>query len=322
LVISAIQAVDVLLLATGALASAGLLAIVISTLIEGERIPFRRALLAAVVLPLPLLLLGLLDFPGQRTAGWAVFGLFWGSLAVVVLPVRIAPVPPDGEPKNRFDERDTIFSRADLQSGTKRFQQYYQRRPQNLEADERFRAEPGLLSTGSREADRLAFAAVEAGFFTEEHLRFITDGEISPERVRLEPERITEHIRELGRYLGGLGVSFRAIYIYGSAMTESSSPCSDIDIIVVVDQRRDEVNRLLRGLDLALVSHLRSLSPQSSRMASLLDVRVVEQGQSPVDPSVIGPFTRPVCLWRGTSLKHAESSCVAALPRSIRTTRR
>ena len=208
MVISAVHVVDVLLLATGALVFAGLLAVGISSLTEGERVPFRRSLMAAVILPLPFLLLGLLEFSGQRVAGWALFGLFWGALVVLVLPVRIAPVSADGEPKNRFDERDTIFSRADLEPGTKSYQEYYKRRPQNLEADERFRAEPGLLSPDSREADRLAFAAVEAGFFTEEHLRFITDGEVSPERLGLEPERITEYIRELGRYLGAHSVGF------------------------------------------------------------------------------------------------------------------
>ena len=208
MVISEVHAVDVLLLTTGALVFAGLLDVGISSLIEGEKVPFHRSLIAAVIFPLPILLLGLLDFPGQRIAGWVLFGLFWGSLLVLVLPVRIAPTPADGEPKNRFDERDTIFSRADLQSGTKRLQEYYKRRPQNLEADERFRAEPGLLSPESREADRLAFAVVEAGFFTEEHLRFITDGAVSTERLDPEPQEITEYIRELGRYLGAHSVVF------------------------------------------------------------------------------------------------------------------
>lgn len=63
---------------------------------------------------------------------------------MLLLPIRIAPLPRDSHPLNRFDERDTIFSRADLEPGTSRFQGYYRRRPQNLEADRRFRREPGL----------------------------------------------------------------------------------------------------------------------------------------------------------------------------------
>jgi hypothetical protein len=39
---------------------------------------------------------------------------------------------------------------------------------------------------------------------------------------------------ELGSYLGGLGAAFHAIYVYGSAMGNSASPCSDIDILIVV----------------------------------------------------------------------------------------
>ena len=107
--------------------------------------------------------------------------------------------------------------------------------------------------------------------------------------------------KELGQYLGGLGVAFHAIYVYGSAMTESSSPCSDIDVIVVVDRRRDEVDRLLRGLDLALVARFRALFPRSSAMPSLLDVHVVEAGEHDENSdgaAFMGAFTRPVCLWR------------------------
>ena len=107
--------------------------------------------------------------------------------------------------------------------------------------------------------------------------------------------------KELGHYLGGLGVAFLAIYVYGSAMTESSSPCSDIDVIVVVDRRRDEVDRLLRGLDLALVSRFRALFPRSSAMSSLLDAHIVEVGEHDENSDSAafkGAFTRPVCLWR------------------------
>jgi len=203
-----LPAIDLLLLASGALVLIGLLAVGISSRAEGEKRACRRSLLAAFLLPLPFALLGLLDFSGQAIAGWILLGFFWGSSLVLVLPLRIAPLPRDGEPKSRFDERDTIFSRAELEAGTSRFREYYKRRPQNLEADERFRSEPGLLSPGSREADHLAFAAVEAGFFTEEHLRFIADGAVSQQRVPVEPEKITEYIRALARYLGAHSVGF------------------------------------------------------------------------------------------------------------------
>ena len=203
-----LAAIDFLLLATGALVLIGLIVVAISSGVEGEKRACRRSLIAALLLSLPFVLLGLLDFHGQEIAGWIILGLFWGASLVLVLPIRIAPAPRDGAPADRFDERDTIFSRAELQAGTSRFREYYKRRPQNLEADERFRSEPGLLSPGSREADHLAFAAVEAGFFTEEYLRFIADGEVSAQRVSMEPGKITEYIRALARYLGAHSVGF------------------------------------------------------------------------------------------------------------------
>jgi ferredoxin len=204
-------AIDILLLAMGVLVFSGLLAVGILSRVEGEPIAFRRALLAAVIISLPCALLGLLKFPGQPILGWVFFGLFWVSLIVLILPIRIAAAPPDGVPAFRHDERDIIFSRADLEPGTGRFKEYYQRRPQNLEADERFRREPGLLSLRSREADRLTFAAVEAGFFTEEHLRDVCDGAVSPEQIRLEPAQITEYIRGLAGYLGAHSVGFTTL---------------------------------------------------------------------------------------------------------------
>jgi reductive dehalogenase len=206
--ISGVPAIDVLLLATGVLVFAGLLAVGISAIVEGGQTAFRRSLLAAFSFPVPFVLLGLINFPGQAVAGWTLLGSFWGLLVVLMLPIRIVPAPRDGMPAGRVDERDTIFSRADLEAGTARFREYYQRRPQNREADDRFRKEPGLLSPRSREADCLAFAAVEAGFFAEEHLRFITDAAVSPERIPLGPIEITEYIRQLAIYLGAHSVGF------------------------------------------------------------------------------------------------------------------
>jgi reductive dehalogenase len=203
--------VDLLLLATGVLVFAALLAVAGSSAAEGEGKAFRRALFAALAFALPFVLLGLLGFPGQAIAGWILLGLFWGMVLVLILPIRISPLPRNGEPVDRFDERDTIFSRADLEPGTARFEEYYRRRPQNLEADERFRREPGLLSLQSREADRLSFAAVEAGFFTEEHLRTITNGEVSPQRHPLDPETITKYVRGLAGYLGAHSVGFTGL---------------------------------------------------------------------------------------------------------------
>ena len=106
----------------------------------------------------------------------------------------------------------------------------------------------------------------------------------------------------LSEYLGGLGVAFRAVYVYGSAMGQAASPCSDIDIILDLDHDTDRVDRLMRGVDIALVTQFRALFPWAAPLRSLLDVRRVAARPGKTGERYSGGFsgvgTAPVCLWR------------------------
>jgi hypothetical protein len=108
----------------------------------------------------------------------------------------------------------------------------------------------------------------------------------------------------LGEYLGGLGASFRALYVYGSAMGNAASPCSDIDLLIVVERRRDEVARLLLRIDLALATCYRELLQGAPAPASLLDVHVMdaseERERRGYGALLTGLGTCPVCLWRSS----------------------
>jgi len=106
----------------------------------------------------------------------------------------------------------------------------------------------------------------------------------------------------VSRYLGSLGCAFREIYVYGSTMDGHANPASDIDVIVVVDKRRDEVNRLLELLDVSLATCYRQLVGLGQNPRSLLDVQIVEEcdatERSGRDAVLAGFNTRPICLWR------------------------
>ena len=108
--------------------------------------------------------------------------------------------------------------------------------------------------------------------------------------------------KELSEYLGSLGVAFRAVYVYGSAMGETSSPCSDIDIILDVEHPTDGIDRLMRGLDIAFVTQFRALFPWAKQLHSLLDVRTIaalpSERKDRYSGGVSGFGTSPVCLWR------------------------
>jgi predicted nucleotidyltransferase len=108
----------------------------------------------------------------------------------------------------------------------------------------------------------------------------------------------------LAIYLGELNGGVRGVYLYGSAMQGEAHPFSDIDLIVLVGQKRDRIMALLRGVDLALVTVYRTLLNTSDTPWSLLDVHLVDlrekkmrQGYGAILDSA---GIRPVCLWRYT----------------------
>ena len=110
--------------------------------------------------------------------------------------------------------------------------------------------------------------------------------------------------KELAAYLGRLGCSFQGVYLYGSTMQGEAHPSSDIDLIILVGQKKDRILALLRGLDLALVTVYRILLNTGKVPCSLLDVHVVDlqesnksQGYGAILDST---GTRPICLWRYT----------------------
>ncbi|MCX6093703.1 MAG: hypothetical protein NTY63_02620 [Candidatus Bipolaricaulota bacterium] len=110
--------------------------------------------------------------------------------------------------------------------------------------------------------------------------------------------------RALGGYLGGLGAAFQAVYVYGSAMRDRSSPCSDLDLLIVVHRHRDEITRLLLRLDLGLVTYYRQLLQGRAAPSSLLDIRVIDTNEAEerrgFGALLSGLETCPVCLWRFT----------------------
>ena len=106
----------------------------------------------------------------------------------------------------------------------------------------------------------------------------------------------------LSSYLASLGSTFHEVYVYGSSIKEGANPASDIDIIVVVERRRDEIKHLLKRLDLSITAHYRRLLGLDPGPVSLLDVQVVdrkEQAERSGYGAVLeGLHTRPICLWR------------------------
>ncbi len=106
----------------------------------------------------------------------------------------------------------------------------------------------------------------------------------------------------LGAYLGNLGCDFRAFYLYGSAMNGNAGIASDIDLIIVIEHKLDQVCRLLQRLDLALVTSYRSLLGLVSGPVGLLDVHLVDVEEREMRHGygavLCSSETSPICLWR------------------------
>jgi ferredoxin len=180
---------------------------------ESERRAVRVAFAAALLTSLSFFLFSLLPV--------AVELVIWGVIAVVATAGVILFLLPIGQvergndvPRQRFDERDIMFARARLVSGSPEFESYYATHPQNRALDDKFRALPGLLSLTASEANPLAFASAEASFCLTGALREEVDGLIAPTRSKFTPAQMTPFIKGLARYYGAYTVGITELQPY------------------------------------------------------------------------------------------------------------
>ena len=145
---------------------------------------------------------------GVATASWApafaavllaVSGL---TILALLLPFGNPSSAPDPVGPTRLDERDTMFSRAELEPGSERFGAHYQRRPEQRAVDDAWRAAPGLLDVRAHLHHAVHFAAAEASFETVAALHPLVDGASAPEPVTLDPVAASRFLTGWARKLG------------------------------------------------------------------------------------------------------------------------
>jgi ferredoxin len=99
-----------------------------------------------------------------------------------------------------------MFARSRLRPGTAEYEDYYGRRPENKEMDDRTRALPGLMSPESRYADAEAFASARSSFAVTEALRHDVDGPVAASAVSRSPQEATDLVKRLALEHGALDV--------------------------------------------------------------------------------------------------------------------
>jgi len=195
----------IILLLFGLIVSALFGAYGLVSITEGERraknIAFGLAALGAMI----FFLAASLPTPVQFVALGVVVVLIVVGVILFLAPIGRINVGND-IPSERFDERQIMFARARLKTGSPKYESYYAQHPDHKQSDERTRKLPGLLSLGAKYANRYQFASLEGSFFLTGALREAVDGSIAPEGIDKTPAEMTSFLKGLACYYGALDV--------------------------------------------------------------------------------------------------------------------
>jgi len=140
-------------------------------------------------------------------------GIFNFSLIVFLIPFK-GKKYFFNYPRKQIDERNIMFSRAELVSGTEQFIEYYKNNPENLEKDNKFRENPGLLKKGNSKYNPVLFALADASFFTVESFKNRIDGQKANEKTKLSPEKITQFIKDYLLFEGAKSCGVTRLKVY------------------------------------------------------------------------------------------------------------
>lgn len=177
---------------------------------EGERRAARISLAIGVVVGGALAALSLAPAVVEIVALAAVAVLVGVGYMLFDRPIGRIDAGPR-VPEARPDERDIMFSRGILQPGTPPYEDFYARRPEKKESDDRTRSLPGLLSPDSAFSNPLPFHAAGASFGFIETVAGGLDGPHEETAVRADPAGITSFITALARYYGAHGAGVAAL---------------------------------------------------------------------------------------------------------------
>jgi len=186
----------------------------IISLIENEKPAAKRIFIFSLLIPLPYLLAGIINFNYQFEAGIILLGLMVIFIVIFIIPLGRNRIYRHSIPLNRIDERDTMFSRNELKPGSDNFKNYYKRNPDNKAIDDAWRSKAGLLKPGSSQYNPFHFASADASFETIEALRNEVNGPINPTKIEVRPEEITSYIKNWVKKLGALDVGITKLQDY------------------------------------------------------------------------------------------------------------
>lgn len=116
-----------------------------------------------------------------------------------------------GDITEKIDERDVMFSREEYLPGSDKHEEYYARRPELKEIDDRVRRLPGLLEPGGRFYDPVRSSYTSSIFEVIEKLGTEVDGAVNSERIEMDMAAATDLIKEMTHHLGAAEVGIAAL---------------------------------------------------------------------------------------------------------------
>lgn len=167
-----------------------------------------------IFVPVQYFLIALTSFKVSFIVGLVLISLTLLFILLIFLPFKRKNKYESTAPKNKIDERDIMFSRRLLEKGSKKYIEYYQKRPENLEPDEEFRKRPGLLSKGSLYYDPVMFASSEASFYAVEQFKNSVTGKPLGESLNLNRKEITQYIKHWAKKIGAIDIGITALKDY------------------------------------------------------------------------------------------------------------
>ncbi|MFO7827673.1 MAG: hypothetical protein R6V23_03550, partial [Bacteroidales bacterium] len=119
-----------LILVTGLAGSLIFSYVAFVSLKEKEFRTYRVSVILSMAWLIPFLFIYFTDFPAKEIVALILLATSYLFVILILLPINPKIKNPHPVPKQKYDERDVMFSRNELISGTTHFEEYYAKNPE------------------------------------------------------------------------------------------------------------------------------------------------------------------------------------------------
>jgi reductive dehalogenase len=197
-----ITGLDIALFVMGGLLFSIFSLIAIFSAIENESRARNRSLIIAFSLSAIFVTAAFLDSSPYFIISWALLSLVILSGILFTAPIDKKHKTTPDSPSTRYDERDLVFSRMNLEKGDGKYESYYQNNPKSKTLDDHWRELPPLLSPQTAFFHSFYSTRGREIFDEVDLLYDKVDGDISHVKQNLDIDEITKEVHKYAKRLG------------------------------------------------------------------------------------------------------------------------